>query len=194
MPGTLTAVCEDVPHRVCPPGTSGQLGGHGAPCEYRPQAVAGQPTPGGASSVRDTASTHAVSGLPARLPPTGLLARRPYGHSRPLGSDRADLLPLEPGEVLAVGQRPALQGQLRIPLLLRCLPPEPHLLGFLDALQLLQFHCRVTGMSRPVGRPSPQHPAARGPLDLGRLQAGGTEPPDHSAGACLDGSLHSWVG
>ena len=50
------------------------------------------------------------------------------------GPGKADLLPLEPREVLAVGQRPALQGQLRVPLPLRHLLPQPHLLGLPGAL------------------------------------------------------------
>ena len=46
----------------------------------------------------------------------------------------------------------------------------------------------------PWGGPAPQRPAAHGPLALGRLQASGTEPPDCSAGVCLDGSPHGWGG
>lgn len=66
----------------------------------------------------------------------------------------ADLLPLELGQGLAVGQRLALQGQLRVPLLLSPLLPEPphvplqlHLLHLPGASQLLQLHCEAAHTS-----------------------------------------------
>lgn len=78
----------------------------------------------------------------------------PGKRPRSSGPTEADLLPLEPSQVLVVGQRLALQGQLQVPLLLCHLPLKPPhvplqlcLLDLPGTSQLLHFHCEVTEAS-----------------------------------------------
>lgn len=65
------------------------------------------------------------------------------------------------------------------------LPPEPCLLGLLTLLcSCSSSTAERQAPSRLAGRPGPNTLQPVGPWALGRLQAGGTEPPNHSVSTC----------
>lgn len=93
------------------------------------------------------------SQVPPPAPPS-LLVGRTWQTGGQVGPRETDLLPLQPGQVLFVGQHLALQGQLCLLLLLCGLLPQLsqvplklRLSDFPVTFQPLHFHCEGSGVS-----------------------------------------------